>query len=86
MYLILIKFKYLKYLKMEEEKSIDNDLNSLDNKLSNLNIGNLENCIEKLEDKINEDIEIIDKANSLLKKVKVNRKKERNKKNKIYIP
>lgn len=51
--------------------------------LKNINLENSQQDIEELKDKIDEDIEIINKANKLLKKEMLLKEKEHNKKKQI---
>ena len=55
-------------MEVEKEISINDVLESLENQLKNINLENPDKYIEELEDKIDEDIDIINTANNLLKK------------------
>ena len=72
-------------MEVEKEISINDVLESLENQLKNINLENADKDIEELEDKIDEDIDIINAANNLLKKEKDLKEGNHNKKTRYTL-
>lgn len=74
---------------MEDKSLIDDIINSMNHQLKNLHIDNNIESLDNIEDKLDNDIEILINAKNYLKKMKILKEKEKktstiSKKNKQY--